>query len=327
MKRTSIPNTTLRPSVLCLGTDNMGSVIDQETSFALLDTFYEAGGNFFDTANVYANWIAGTRSASEKTLGAWVRSRGLRDLVVIATKGAHPDLSSMHIPRVSPAEITSDLEDSLRNLQVEQIDLYWLHRDDPRRPVIEILETLQSQVAAGKIRYYGCSNWTPARIAEAQAAAQEAGLDGFAADQPMWSLASVDQAALSDPTIVSMDGGLWQWHAKSGMACIPFSAQANGYFHKVERGALDKITPNQQRMYGTPDNAARAARIQALKAVTGLSTTQVILGYLLAQPFPTIPIVGPHHMQHMNDTLTAAGVMLSQEQIAYLEGRTTELPV
>lgn len=321
MRTQQIPNTSLKPSVLCLGTDIMGSSIERSASFKLLDTFYEAGGTFFDTAKIYADWRPGERSSSEKNLGAWVHERRLRDKVIVATKGAHPDLSSMSVQRLSPAEITSDLNASLSHLQFEIIDLYWLHRDDPQRPVAEILETLQAQVAAGKIRTYGCSNWRAGRIREAQAYAREHGLTGFVADQPLWNLARVEAGSIADPTITALDDALWEVHNTSGMACIPFSSQANGFFHKLEQGQVDNISANQKKMYLTSENRARAERLQIVKEQSGLNTTQVLLGYLMGQPFPVIPIVGPHNMEHLLDTLTAADTVLTAEQIAFLDGK------
>jgi aryl-alcohol dehydrogenase-like predicted oxidoreductase len=298
----------------------MGSDLDRSTSFAILDAFFEAGGTFFDTAKIYADWRPGERSSSEKNLGAWVRERKLRDQVIVATKGAHPDLSSMHIQRLAPADISGDVNASLTHLQFEVIDLYWLHRDDPQRPVSEILETLQAQVQAGKIGHYGCSNWRAGRVTEAQAYAREHGLDGFVADQPLWNLARIEPGSIADPTIVAMQADLWELHNTSGLACIPFSSQANGFFHKLENGLTSQVSANQQKMYLTDENRARAERLQVLKQQTGLNTTQIVLGYLLGQPFPTFPIVGPHSMAHLLDTLSAADVALSADQIAFLEG-------
>ena len=257
---------------------------------------------------------------SEKTLGAWMKARGNRQQVVVATKGAHPNLETMHIPRLSPAEIVGDLEASLGHLQTEQIDLYWLHRDDPARPVSEILETLEAQRQAGKIRYYGCSNWRPARLREAQSYAQQHGLSGFAADQPLWNLAQVEYANLGDPTLAVMDGELWALHRELNLACVPFSSQANGFFQKLERGQEARIQGNQRRMYLTPENRARFERAQALKARSGLSTTQIVLGYLLAQPFPTFPVIGPKTQEQLRDSLSAAEAQLSAEDVAFLTG-------
>ena len=167
MRYRNIPGTDLYPSSICLGTGLMGSTIDREHSFQLLDTLVEMGGNFIDTAHVYGDWVPGGKSLSEKTIGIWAKERGIRNRVMIGTKGAHPALSSMSIPRLSHREIVNDLDESLEYLQTEYVDLYWLHRDDPNRPVADILETLNEQVAAGKIRYFGCSNWRVQRIREA----------------------------------------------------------------------------------------------------------------------------------------------------------------
>ncbi len=159
MQYATIPNTDLAVAAICMGTTFIGSTIDHHQSFDLLDLYAESGGNFVDTASVYANWLAGEKHQSEKTVGRWLADRGLRDRIVLATKGAHPDMATMDVPRMSRAEIEDDLNTSLINLQTDVIDLYWLHRDDPSRPVEEILATLNAQVQAGKIRYFGCSNW------------------------------------------------------------------------------------------------------------------------------------------------------------------------
>jgi aryl-alcohol dehydrogenase-like predicted oxidoreductase len=182
----TIPNTTLSVSSVCLGTAELGTVVPRAEAFRLLDMFVDLGGNFLDTALVYANWIPGERSVSEKTLGAWMRARGNRDRIVVATKGAHPQLATMDVPRLSPAEIRADVEASLAHLQVNRIDLYYLHRDDALRPVGEIMGTLHELVQAGKLRYVGCSNWCADRIAAAQAYAQAHGFVGFVADQMLW---------------------------------------------------------------------------------------------------------------------------------------------
>ena len=320
MLYTAIPNTTLTPSALCMGSTMIGSVIDKQLSFRMLDAFVDAGGTFVDTAKVYADWLPGPRSVSEKTIGEWLHQSDKRQGVVLATKGAHPELSSMHIARMSPAEIAGDVDDSLQHLQTDVIDLYWLHRDDVQRPVAEILETMESQVRAGKIRYYGCSNWRADRIAEAQAYARSQGWTGFVADQVMWSLAAVDFAAIPDPTMLAMDRGLKQFHLASGMAAIPYSSQANGYFQHLAAGEPDKIKPQHRRMYGSQTNDLRLQRIRKLGAETGLSITAIVLGYLMAQPFPTLPVFACRTMAQLEDTLGAADVMLTAEQVAYLEG-------
>lgn len=320
MLYTAIPNTTLTPSALCIGSTMIGSVVDQQLSFRMLDAFLDAGGTFVDTAKVYSDWLPGPRSVSEKTIGEWLRQSGKRGQVVLATKGAHPELNTMHIARMSPAEIAADVDGSLQHLQTDVIDIYWLHRDDVQRPVAEILETMEAQVRAGKIRYYGCSNWRADRIAEAQAYARSRGWTGFVADQMMWSLAAVDHAAIPDQTMVAMDSGLKQYHLASGMAAIPYSSQANGYFQRLAAGERDKIKAQHRRVYGSRTNDMRVDRIRKLGAEIGLSVTAIVLGYLMAQPFPTLPVFACRTMAQLEDTLGAGDVMLTPKQVAYLEG-------
>lgn len=320
MQYTTIPGTDLRCAAICLGTSNLGSTVDRQASFYLLDAYLDLGGNFIDTASVYANWLPGKESVSEKTLGRWHRQRGNRDRLLLATKGGHPDLSTMHVSRLSRAEIVHDLDASLSNLQTDVIDLYWLHRDDLTRPVQEILEVLHDQVEAGKIRTFGCSNWRAPRIRAAQAYAAQRGLRGFVANQMQWSLARADPEAIADKTTVAMDGDLYSYHLETGLAAIPYSSQANGFHQKLASGARDRMSPGMLRTYDHAENRACFNRIQALAEETGWSVTQIALGYLQSHPFPTLPIVGCKNVEHLRDSLSAADVRLSPEQVQYLRG-------
>jgi aryl-alcohol dehydrogenase-like predicted oxidoreductase len=320
MRYVDVVGTDLCLSVICLGTGSLGSTVAETDAFDLLDLFVELGGNFLDTAKVYADWLPGERSVSEKTIGRWLHSRDARGRVIVGTKGAHPELSAMHIPRLSRPEIISDLESSLLNLQTDAIDLYWLHRDDPARPVGEILETLHDQVVAGKVRHYGCSNWRASRIRAAQAYAAERGLRGFVADQMQWSLAQPAPSSGGESTMVVMDGELYAYHCEAGMAAVPYSSQAGGLFQKISAGMQDRLSRGARRRYEQPVNRTRMLRIQELSRETGLTVTQLVLGYLLSQPFPTIPIVGCKTRAHLLDSIAAAEVRLTPQQRLYLEG-------
>jgi aryl-alcohol dehydrogenase-like predicted oxidoreductase len=320
MRYITIPNTGLVVSVISLGTAEAGARSDRAATFAMLDAFIEQGGNFVDTAHVYNDWIPGERSRSEKLLGAWMHERRNRSSVLVATKGAHPDLDHMQIGRLSPAEIAADLEESLRFLRVEAIDLYWLHRDDTARPVEEIIDTLEAQVRAGKIRYYGCSNWQIERIRAAQGYAAGRGAIGFAGVQNLWSLAKPNLAEIldGDPTLVVMDDDLWRYHRQTGLAAIPYTSQANGLFQKWEAGGAAALPEGLARQYLNPETEGRYQRLQQLSRQTGLSTTQIGLGWLTAQPFAAIPVVGPQSLAQLGDCLSAADVQLTPEQVSFL---------
>ena len=321
MRMTPLPQTDLAPSAICLGTSNFGNGIAPENAYSLMDAYLAQGGNFIDTAAVYANWLPGEKNSSEKTIGRWLARSGKRDSVILATKGGHPELATMHISRMSPTEIVDDVETSLRNMQTDRIDLYWLHRDDTTRPVSQIIDTLHSQVTAGKIRYFGCSNWRVERIAAAHEYAAAQGITGFVANQMRWSLAQMDPATESDPTTVAMDEETYTYHKGTGLAAIPYSSQAGGFFQKMAEGRAQDMRPNQQKQYGAVENRKRAARLQQLTQETGYSVSQLVLGHLISQPFVTIPIVGCRSVAQVEDSMRAGDVKLTSEQVAWLAGR------
>ncbi len=303
MRYTAIPNTDLVVSVISLGTGGAGANYDRAAAFALLDAFFEEGGNFVDTAHVYNDWIPGERSRSEKLLGAWMHLSGRRNRsgVLLATKGAHPDLAHMQVGRLSPAEIQADVEESLRFLQTETIDLYWLHRDDTTRPVEEIIDTLEAQAQAGKIRYYGCSNWRLERLQAAQLYSARRARSGFVGVQNLWSLAkpNLDVLRQRDATLAVMDDDLWQYHRQTGLAAIPYTSQANGLFQKMDTGGTARLPADLARLYLSPETEGRYQRLKILSQQTGLTTTQIGLGWLTSQPFATCPVIGPQSLAQL----------------------------
>lgn len=320
MRQLTLPGSDLRVSSLCLGTGQFGSGIGQETGWRLLDRFVEAGGTLIDTANIYGDWVPGAKSPSEKMIGAWLAARGLRDRMVLATKGGHPRLDRMDVPRLAPADLIHDVDESLAHLQTGCIDLYWLHRDDPARPVGEIMRTLAELTAAGKIRYAGCSNWRADRVRAAQAYAADNQLPGFVANQMMWSLAALNPDGLADPSLVPMTSDLYRYHLESGLAAVPYSSQANGLFQKLSHWwARRRISPGQAARYPLAENRARLARAQSLARDLGVSLAGIVLGYLQSQPFVTVPIIGCRTLDQLDDSLAADGVRLTPGQLTFLE--------
>lgn len=318
---TLIPNTELRPFPICLGTGRLGTATPHADAFTLLDAFVDQGGNFLDTAHVYGNWVPDApRSASERTIGAWMVARGNRDKILVGTKGAHPDLATMHLPRLTPHDIVQDMNESLAHLQTDYIDLYWLHRDDPFQPVGEILETLDAQMRAGKIRAYGCSNWSTARMTQAHDYARTHDLRGFVANQPLWSLARPNPAALGMPGMAALDEEMMAFHQRTGLAIIPYSSQARGLFTKLERAGVEGLSEGERKAYLNDKNLNRWRRAQELAYAHNATITQIVLAYLLAQPVPTIPVVGCRTVAQLTDTLRAVNVHLSTEEVLSLTG-------
>jgi aryl-alcohol dehydrogenase-like predicted oxidoreductase len=321
MKYKNIPQTELNPSVICLGAGPFGVDLSQEISFSLLDRFFAEGGNFIDTALVYGEWLPNGKGLSEKTVGNWLKTRGNRSKVIIGTKGAHPRLSTMLVGRLSREEINSDVDESLHNLQTDYIDLYWLHRDDATRPVAEILSALNGLVKAGKIRYFGCSNWQTERIREAQDYAASNGLQGFAGNQVMWSFARPNREAINDKTLVSMDPGLKGYHRASGLAAMAYNSQARGFFAKLDQvgGALERLSPALRQTFGSPENLAKFARLKKLSEAQAQPVSALSLAYLIAQPFPAYPIAGCSTLDQLAENLQAANIELEPSLAAYLD--------
>lgn len=320
MRTKALLRTDLRVSVIGLGTLYLGSTVDWPTSKQILDRYVEAGGNFIDTAEVYAGWIPGGEHQSEEVIGRWLREGKGRHQIVLSTKGGHPKLQSMHVPRLSKHEIESDLNSSLARLGVDSIDIYWLHRDNPSVPVEEILLWLEMFRKAGKIKHSGFSNWTLERAEAARKAASQLGIPGFMASQNMWSLGRINLKN-ADPTWAYMDEEFIRWHVTHHCGAFPYLAQASGYFRRLEENSLDELPPDSRvsALFDHAENRERFHRIQVLQKKSGLTVGQIVLGYLLNQPFSVFPLIGPTNVADMEESLRCADVTLSPEEIAFLD--------
>jgi aryl-alcohol dehydrogenase-like predicted oxidoreductase len=323
LRRRILPGTDLSLSVLCLGAGPFGGEISEDDTFRLLDVYFERGGNFIDTAEIYSNWVPGPPSRSELRIGLWLRSRSLADKIIVATKGGHPLLETMNISRLSPEEIHCDIDESRSRLGLATLPLFYLHRDDPARPVGEMIDALAAAVAAGKIRYFACSNWKAERIAAAQVWAAAHGRPGFVADQPRWSLARINPESQSDPTLVEMDEELYAYHLKTNLPAIPSSSQAQGFFsgaygrHVAHPAA--RVGEKVLGYYGNEANLSRLDRVKELARRLGRPTTHVALAWLLAQPFPVFPVIGPTTQAHLEDSLAAHDLDLTPDQTRWLD--------
>ena len=312
--------TELDASVICLGTFAFGISLDEAQSFRLLDRFVLEGGNFIDTANIYGKWLEGGTSRSEIIIGKWMKQRQNRERLVIGTKGGHPDMQTMHVSRLSPAEIEADVDESLRNLQTDYIDLYWLHRDDRQRPVEEIIDTLNQLTKKGKIRYFGCSNWSIERMEAARQYADRRQLHRFVANQNMWSLAAVNPGQFTYPGLEAMDEDGLKYHERTGLPAVPYSSQANGYFSKVLRDDF-ALHPSYDKLKRLYDNETTAVRVEIVRKLTETyewDATQIALAYLLAQPFPVFPIIGPQNEKQLTESLGALALKLSARTVEQL---------
>lgn len=290
---------------------------DVAGSFALLDAIFAQGGTTFDTAHVYG------QGDNERTVGRWVRERGLRNQVVIIGKGAHHNQDRR---RVTPFDITADLHDSLARFGFETIDLYLLHRDDPAVPVGPLIETLNEHLAAGKIRAFGASNWTHTRIQEANQYAADHGLVGFAASSPQLSLA--EQLKEPWPGCVSIGGPggaeARAWYAATGLPLLTWSSLAGGFLSgRVRRDNLDSFEGYLDRLavesYASEENFQRLDRAIQLAAAKGVTLPQIALAYVLRQPLNVFALVGASSGDEFSANVGALDIALSAEELAWLD--------
>ena len=302
-------------SVIALGSADFGGRIPQGQAHEFLDAWAETGGNFVDTARVYGDFIGRRPGESEKVIGRWLERRD-RARVFLSTKGAHPDLDHMDVGRLSREEILDDARRSLEDLRTDCVDLYWLHRDDTTRPVGAIMEMLNELVDGGMTRMIGVSNWTAARIREADAYAAAHGLRPLDANQPQCSLAR--QMIVEDPTLQPMDADTWRLHRGTGMPLMPFSAQAKGFFSKLDAMGEAGLPEKLRRCFLSGENLGVYRRMRALREQTGLSIGAIALAWLTCQPFPTYPLCGASRVGQVLALGEAGDAVLTDEQRDWL---------
>lgn len=298
----------------------MANSRELERSFALLDTIYALGCNTFDTAHVYGS------GDNERTVGRWVRERGIRERVVIIGKGAHHNQDRQ---RVTPFDIAADIHDSLARFQFDYIDLYLLHRDNPAVPVGPIVEALNEHLAAGRIHAFGGSNWSHQRIAEANAYAGAHGLTPFVASSPQFSLA--EQVKEPWPNCVSISGPQGEaaraWYAQTQLPLFTWSSLAGGFFSgRFTRDNLDSFQTYSDKLcvqsYCYEANFKRLDRARQLAREKGLSLPQAALAYVMSQPLNVFALVGCQSGDEFRANIAALDVRLTADEMAWLELKT-----
>jgi aryl-alcohol dehydrogenase-like predicted oxidoreductase len=240
---------------------------------------------------------------SEQTLGEWMRLRQSRDRVIISTKGGHPSIPDW-ARRITEADIRADMEDSLRYLGTDHVDIYFLHRDDESKPVEAIMPILDTLVREGKTRLIGASNWTVARINEANAFARANGMAEFSVSQIFHNAAFINKEGVYDPTLVAMDPTEHEGYEVNGLPVMAYTAQAQGLFSHIRHKGYEGLNEGMTRTYLNPATQERAERILAVAAKTGLSPTAVSLAYLLHdRRVKTFPILGISRVERLEEAV------------------------
>jgi aryl-alcohol dehydrogenase-like predicted oxidoreductase len=301
----SIGTTELSVFPISLGTNVFGWTADKEASFAVLDAYVEGGGNFIDTADVYPYWVTG-ESTSELIIGEWMHVRRNRDSLVLATKvGMLEGLTGL-----APATIRTAVEDSLRRLRTDYIDLYWAHVDDHDTPLVESLATFDALVHEGKIRYVGASNYGADRLAEALKISSDEGLTRYVALQQQYNL--VERG---------YEGELRDVVAQEGLSSTPYFGLARGFLTgKYAPGVtIDSPRAGLAAEYLQKEHGRRA--LEALLKVAAeqeVAPATVALAWLAAQPTITAPIASARDVTQLQPLLAAAELTLTEEELTLL---------
>ena len=305
MEKRRLGQSDLMVSPLCLGGNVFGWTADEATSFKILDGFVDAGLNFIDTADVYSAWVPDhTGGESESIIGRWMKARGTRDRVVVATKvGWERGLSAAHI--------RTAVEDSLKRLQTDCIDLYQSHKDDPNTPLEETLGAHAELIKAGKVRAIGASNYSAARLREALDVSARTGLPRYESLQPEYNLhdRAGYEAELEPLCRENSLGVIWYYALASGFLTGKYRSEAD--FGKSARGQrMGKyLNERGRRILAALDEVA--AQCQATPA-------QVALAWLIARPGLTAPIASATSLDQLKDLIAATRLRLDPAAIERL---------
>lgn len=310
-KLAAVPNTTMkygkierveRPvSRLIMGVDNQTGLPHAAVMF---DDFFERGGNTFDTAHIYAG------GRQERLLGDWIRLRSVRADVNVIVKGAHT-------PWCTPRYLTTQLHESLERLQIDCADVYLMHRDNPEIAVKEFVDVLNEHVRAGRIKAFGGSNWSVARIAEANEYARQNGLQGFSVASNNLSLAKMNRpiwggcVTANDP--VSLD-----YLQSTQLSLLSWSSQARGFFLPGMADPANRDNREMVEVWYSEDNFERLRRAKELAAKLNVSPMNLALAWVLHQEFPAFALIGPRTLEETRTSWPALGIELTREQVKWL---------
>ena len=311
MEKRRLGRSDLMVSPLCLGGNVFGWTADEAASFKVLDAYADAGLNFIDTADVYSTWVPGHKGGeSEVIIGKWMKARGNRGKLVIATKvGSEMGPNQKGL---SKSYIGSAVEASLQRLQTDYIDLYQSHRDDLDTPQQETLGAYEELIRDGKVRAIGASNFTAARLNEALDISAELGLPRYESLQPKYNLS--DRA--------EYEAELEPLCRREEIGVIPYYGLASGFLTGKYRSDADfGKSVRGGRMAAYLDDRGRRilAALDAVAARKNATPAQIALAWLMARPGITAPIASATSVEQIRDLVQATKVLLDNDDIAQLD--------
>jgi aryl-alcohol dehydrogenase-like predicted oxidoreductase len=304
MKKRRLGNSGLEIAPLIFGGNVFGWTVDEQASFALLDAFVAAGFNMIDTADVYAVWAPGNKGGeSETILGKWLKRRGKRDDVIIATKVGW-ELSPTQ-KGLAKDYILSEVETSLKRLQTDYIDLYQSHIDDPKTPVEETLEAHAKLVAQGKVRMIGASNFGAARLRESLAASKQHGYPRYQTLQPLYNLVQRKE----------FESELEPLSVAEGLGVITYFSLASGFLtgkYRSEKDLEGRARSGEVKKHLTPHGLKVVDAVQDVAARYKVKPGQIALAWILARPSVTAPIASATTLGHLAELIAATEIELDR---------------
>ena len=300
----TLANTDLSISPLCLGGNVFGWTADVANSEAVLNHFVGTGGNFIDTADMYSQWVEGhVGGESETIIGNWLKKRGGRSSVVIATKVAKLNTR----PGLSPENIIAACNDSLQRLQTDHIDLYYAHEDDPKTQIEEALGTFDSLVQAGKVRYIAASNFTAERLLESLEVSQRAGISSYVAAQDHYNLLERDFENTLKPSL-----------EQHGLSELPYFGLARGFLTGKYRPGKSVTSVRSGGLSGYQNERGWAllAQLDVLAKNHRTTVSSVALAWLRAQPTVAAPIASARNLDQLKEIMPI--IELSPEDLQTL---------
>ncbi len=309
MNKQKLGKTGIEVSALALGTDLIGTRINQEQSFLLFNRYVANGGNFLDTANFYASWLPGFKGGeSETTIGEWMSGRRNRHEMVISSKLGfdYPGCPG----GLTAREIERECEKSLRRLRTDYIDIYQAHRDDRATPISETMEAFQKLIQAGKVRAIGASNLAIWRVAKANAVAQANGWSGYAVVEQRYTYLRPRHGADFGPQIFISEE-LKDFAGTDSIALIGYSVLLQGAYTRS-----DRALPEQ---FGGADSDARLELLRSVAKEANVSVNQLIIAWMRQSKPAILPIIAASREEHLLENMEAANLRLTDDQMARLD--------
>jgi aryl-alcohol dehydrogenase-like predicted oxidoreductase len=310
MERRKLGNTDLMVSPIMFGGNVFGWSADEKMSFDLLSAFTEAGFNFIDTADVYSRWVSNVGGESETIIGKWMKQKGNRNKIIVATKGGM-DMGQGKTD-VTKKYLIKAAEDSLKRLQTDHIDLYQTHKDDESTPVEEALEAYAQLIKEGKIRYIGASNFTAARLTAALNASEKNGLPRYATLQPLYNLCEreVYEKEL-EPLCV-----------KNNIAVINYFALAAGFLTGKYRSKNDlsqSVRANRVKGYLNEKGFKILDAVEKVAKQHSSTPASIALAWLLHRPSVTAPIASATNLKQLDSIIRSVDIKLTKEETTLLD--------